>query len=272
MAGVKSAGYLLPPSGVPAFFIMQSSIIEKIKEKKPLDRLDDEFVQSFLDEFFKSNFKLKKKFLEDKLKKADEKKIIKNARNELNKIYGQFWDGSSFTIDSHKSTKERKEFYHSLYKKIFLITGEPKKILDLGCGLNPLTYNLIPNYKYAYFIATELTDFDCMNIRKIFSENKINGEVIKTDLRDYNNFPDVGICFMFKLLESIETKGHKLAEHLLTSIKSDYFVASFSVYNIRGIKMNYPKRGWFERLLKRIGYKFTKIYEKNEIFYIIRKN
>ena len=109
-------------------------IIKKIKSKKPLDKLDDEFVKGFINNFFKTNFKLNKKYLEGKLKKKDLEIIIKNVRNELNKSYAQFWTGNKLDLKSHKSTKERLEIYQRVYDHIFSITGEPKIVLDLGCG------------------------------------------------------------------------------------------------------------------------------------------
>lgn len=244
-------------------------ILNKIKSKKPLDRLDNEFVVSFLDDFLKKNPKIKNKFQEDKLKKKNLDLIVKNVRNELNKIYGQFWLKDDLSLESHRSTKERLDTYKNIYKIIFTLTGKPKKILDLGCGLNPLTYEFIG--KDAYFICTELTDNDCNLLRTYFKKNNIRGEVIKTDLRTYSNFPEVDICFMFKLLESLESKGHSLAEHLINTIKAKYIVISFSTLNIHGRRMNYPRRGWLEVMLTRLGYKFSKFEEHNEIFYVVKK-
>jgi len=233
-------------------------VINKIKSKKPLDRLDDNFVKYFLDEFFKRNIKLKKKFEEDNLKKSDEKIIIKNVRNELNKVYGQFW-----LKDEHKSFIERKEFINELYKKIFLIIGKPKTILDLGAGLNVLTY-----FKDIFYYSIELTNFDCELIKKYFYKNNIKGEVIKANLIFERNFPKADVCFMFKILDFFD---HKISEELIKCVNCKFIVASFATETVRGRKMNYPRRGWFEVMLKRLQLKFNKFEFKNEIFYIISK-
>ena len=245
-------------------------IIEKIKAKKPLDRLDDSFVAEFLEDFLKKNNKLNKKLLENKLKKKDFELIVKSVRNELNKIYGQFWINDKLDLLSHKSAKERLNIYKRVYKNIFIRIGKPKTVLDLGCGLNPLSYKFIG--KNVYFTAVELTDYDCERLKEYFKKNNIKGEVIKADIRTYNKFPNTDVCFMFKILDSLENKGHFIAENLIKNIKAKYIIASFSTYNIRGRRMNYPKRGWFEMMLKRLGYKFMKFEDVNEIFYIVNKD
>ena len=43
----------------------------------------------------------------------------------------------------------------------------------------------------------------------------------------------------------------------------EYIVASFPTKTISGKKMNYPRRGWIEKMLKRIGYEFSIIKENN---------
>lgn len=244
-------------------------LIKKIKAKKPLDRLDDTFVLEYIQDFFKKNNNYRKKFLENNLKKKDVKFLVKSVRNGLNKVYGQFWLSDKLTLLSHKSTAERSLMYDKLYDFIFAITGRPKTILDLACGLNPLTYKRI-GYDVC-FIVTELTDYDCNKLRQYFIQNGINGEVIKADLRKDINFPSIDVCFMFKLFDSIEAKGHLLAERLIKNINAKYIVASFSTQNIRGRKMNYPKRVWFEIMLKRLNYLYVKREENNEVFYIIKK-
>ncbi|MBS3151825.1 hypothetical protein J4230_00285 [Candidatus Woesearchaeota archaeon] len=244
-------------------------IIKKIKSKKTLDRLDDTFVESFLNIFLKKNSKLNKKYLDGELKKKDIRIIVKSVRNNLNRFYGQFWTSDKLKLESHRSTKERLGIYDKLYSFIFSITCRPKTILDLACGLNPLTYKNIGND--IYFIAVELTEYDCGKIKEYFERENIKGEVIRADLRTYNTFPSADLCFMFKILDSLGGNNNLIAENLIRSVKAKYIVASFSTKNVKGKKMNYPKRGWFEIMLRRIGYRFVKFDTNNEVFYIIKK-
>ena len=50
---------------------------------------------------------------------------------------------------------ERISIYKDLYKQIFKITKKPKSILDLGCGLNPLSYPLM-NLKNVTYNACDI--------------------------------------------------------------------------------------------------------------------
>ncbi len=128
-------------------------LVEEIKNKKELKPLSSDFVGSITKEFLKE----KKVNLE---KKSERKKIIKEVRSILHAVYGVFkkskyskkekllkemsstedLETHNKILELHRSTKERLNYYPFIYEKIFAITGKPKSILDLGCGLNPVSF------------------------------------------------------------------------------------------------------------------------------------
>ena len=249
---------------------MYQLLIKRIKEKKSLENLDDEFIKEYIDNYFRDNPKIKK-ILErhpKKEKSKEFKRITKQIRNELNRIYGIFKLNKNLTLENHKSTKERMKIYPFIYKKIFSITGEPKRILDISCGLNPLSYKYL-GYK-PYYIATELTKKDCEVLRYYFKKENINGNVLQINLLKQNKFPNADIAFLFKILDIIKDK--KLVENIIKDLSVKYIVVSFSLIDIKGKKMNYPLQGWFQRMLKRLNLKYILIKEENEIFYVIKKD
>ena len=246
---------------------MYDLLIKKIKAKKPLDRLDDAIVLDRIVSFFKINPKLFKKIDFDNEKNANFKLVLKNVRNELNKRYGVFWS-NDISLEGHKSSKERLEFYEELYNEIFSITGKPSIILDIGAGLNPLSI-LLMKFKGEY-IATELNKYDCDALNKWFIKNKIDGKAIVLDLNKNLNFPKADVVFLFKIFDSVEEKGHKLSEEILKKLGCKYAVVSFATKTVMGKEMNFPNRGWIERLLTRLELKFDKVEFSNEMFYIIK--
>jgi len=92
-------------------------IIDDILKKKTLNKIDRSIVQEYLPNIIPE-------------KKREYKKLVKEVRNELNRVYGVFQLGTNLDLKSHKSTKERIEIYPTLYKRIFNLTGKPKSILD----------------------------------------------------------------------------------------------------------------------------------------------
>jgi len=244
-------------------------ITQKIKEKKPLERLDESFVQEYIELVLNQNVKLKTKLQKNKLKEQDKRKIVKLVRNELNKRYGQFWAvHKQISLESHKSTKERMRIYKEIYDKILKFTGNPRTILDIGAGLNPMSYYLIG--KDAYYYVNELTKEDCKLIKDYLTEKNFKFEIIQGDAIKLE-FPDADVCFLFKILESLDKNGHKNSEELIKKLKCKYLVISFSNIDTKNRKMNYPRRGWIEQMLNRLNYEFNKIEFPEETFYLVKK-
>jgi len=243
-----------------------SEIIKKIKEKKSLNQTDNNLVLEKVNNYLKQK---KIDITKLNLRSADFKKIIKEVRNELNRIYGCFNLDNKFSLESNSSTKERIKIYPRLYKNIFAITGEPKTIVDLSCGFNPLSYKFIPSK--CDYIVSELNKSDCDRLKNYFEREGLNAKVIQIDLSKETNLPSGDVCFLFKILESIEQKGHKIAERIIKTLKCRFIVVSFSTKTLRGNKMKFPRRIWFEVMLKRLGMEYERLDYENELFYIINK-
>jgi hypothetical protein len=245
---------------------MYELLIKKIKEKKPLDKLEDKYVEEKINLFLKNNPKIKVDFTNQK--NSNFKRILKEVRNELNKRYGIFWLSNELSLESHKSSKERLTFYKELYKKIFEITEKPETILDISSGLNPLSIHYA-DFKGEY-IATELAKKDCDLLNEYFKQNHIKGKAIQLDLTKTNKFPKADMVFLFKVFDSVEEKGHKLAESIIKSLDTKYIIISFATTTARNRKMNFPNRGWIEQLLKRLNLNYKKLEFENEIFYVVK--
>ena len=169
-------------------------------------------------------------------------------------------------LDTHTSTKERLEDYQSLKDKITPL--QVNSILDLGCGINPIALAS----KEINYSATDINEDDLKLIKIYFKTNKIQGEVFTYDLRALKNpLPKADLCLLLKVFDVLETKGHKLAEKIINFIQCKYILISFSTKTLSGKPMNHPQRGWIERLLKRLNYKYECFKTKNEIFYLVNK-
>ena len=99
-------------------------------------------------------------------KHASQKKLLKSVRRKLHNIVAPYLgepDYSKLTnrlsqignkspdatemrafcldvLSEHASTSERVPYLHAFYERIFKVTGKPGSILELACGLHPLSF------------------------------------------------------------------------------------------------------------------------------------
>lgn len=199
------------------------------------------------------------------MKKRDYENIVKKVRAELRLVSGRF-ESTDQDLSSHSSTRERSNFYHHIKK--FISKLKAKSILDLGCGLNPIALAK----KNVTYYACDINQKNIEFVNNFFKENDLSGKAFYYDLRKIDSsLPQADLCLLFKVLDVIETKGHKLAEKIILSLNCKYLLISFSTKTLSGRPMNHPQRGWIEKLLERLNYKFQIIKSKNEIFYLVSK-
>jgi len=187
-------------------------LISLITQKPVLKNLDKQYVGLLAADFLLKYPLLVEKLsntqsLEEMQKDKDLKTFLKDIRAELNIRYGMFKTQKSKRVPvlleklkkevetnglskesiglhrkllaTHKSSMERLSFYPDLYEKLFAITGKPDSILDIACGLNPLSFVYMgfdskDNHNVQYY-AAELSPVDCTELQFYFSFMKKQG-------------------------------------------------------------------------------------------------
>ena len=275
-----------------------AALIENIKKKKELQSIDDDFVERYLVKYLHQEPALLKSLQENFNPKSKAYvSVIKNVRSQLRRVYGLFRDDAKERksvveellrsperkrsnllqqiLSTHSSTQERLPIYEQLYSRIFAITGKPKTILDLGCGINPFSFSYMKLKGCGYY-AYDLDQEEIGAINKYFAllkkENpSFTGKAMVADILTVN-LPKADLCFLFKMTDVIDQgKGHKRTEELLKKIPARYIVVSFATKTMSGKKMTAPRRSWMEWLCKRLGYEYSILEFPNEIFYVVKK-
>ena len=272
---------------------MIKEILQKVKKHKKYNTIADEVVIE----------EIKKHMEENKTKDLEiNKQTIKDIRKQLHLSYSSFQtkkknktkkylhelrdanDKKSEELTKKLlsitvSTKERLGNYKSLYKQIFKITGKPKTIIDLGSGLNPLSYPYMNLKKLNYF-TYDIDEEDKKFLNdyfKIMKSEGLNGKADILNLKNLSkisNLPyNIDITFLFKVIDILDKKDHKHSEQLIKQLltKTKFIVASFATKTLTKKSMNFPNRKWFELMLNRNNIKFKNIKTDNEIYYIINK-
>ena len=265
-----------------------NEFVKEVKSSKKYSGISDDVVLTEIKNYLSKNNP-------QKISKQD----IKEVRSLLHKSYASFQTRKKNKIEIYLdelkkdtydleitdkllgitlSTKERIDDYEDLYDEIFKMTGIPRTIVDLGGGFNIFSYpfmNLSALNYYSYDLDKK--DMNIINdYIKIMGSKGLNGKADIIDLRNLKSvseLPSSDIIFLFKVIDLIDKENHKPSEGLLTYLfnnkKTKFIVASFATRTLTRKKMNYPKRVWFELMLKRNNLLFETIDNENEIFYII---
>ena len=265
-------------------------LISEIKKSRKYRDISEEVISQKIQDYTKKNLGF------------DEKLIIKGVKTLLHNIHGSFQASSKKNkrideylhelskepknidiirkiLATNRSTQERLLIYSELYGRIFDITGKPRNIMDLGCGLNPVYFPFMAIYPEHYY-CYDINESDTRFLNKFFKTTKAFGIAETKDLTNVENIKklptDIDVCFMFKLLDTLEKKGHKYSEEVIKIVaeKSKFIVISFATRTLGGKKMEFARRGWIERMLDRINMKVEKLQfdEAGEVFYIISKS
>jgi len=232
--------------------------------------------------------------------------LIKTVRAELRKVYGAFiledygkkykilekltkglspdgeMDVHKELFALHKSTKERMSHFEEIYDQIFFLLknhGLKKSkytVLDLACGLNPLS-NIYFRNKIEKYYASDISSQDCEFLRAYFQKANIDSEVFPMDLADEKNYPILSrikcdICFIFKTLDGLERVQRNITQKLLGSINTEYFAITFPTLTLSGHReIKEHRRLWLEKMLDDLGWKWEKQLIENELLYFVGK-
>ncbi len=272
--------------------------VHALGQKKGLGSLSAPFIARLLAEALKDQPLVEAKLAKTKswsefARSQECEAVSKEVRSRLREVYGVFWsdgkrdallkslieDPSVEAHDKilalHTSTKERLPYYEEVYQKIFAITGNPKKILDLASGLNPFSYPYLgckPEY-----LANELCASDAQFVQSFFDGTKTPGQAFAFDLLNFHETPFLSYlscdaCFLFKALDSLEAIKWGFSETFLSKIPAKYLVVSFSTRSLGGKKeIKQSKRAWLERIVEKNKWSCKIIELPNEYFYVIQK-
>src|SRR3989344_900073 len=276
-------------------------LISLIQKKKELRELSSEFIHSQLRAYFQKHPASVNALDNPRSKKY--KVVIKDVRALLRRVYGLFraeargsdlgglvkelsqTQGKKQTrivnaiLSAHSSTKERLPIYALLYPKLWKITGKPKRIIDLGCGLNPFSLPLM-GLRSVEYSAYDLSMEEVSLLRDFFTHlhtrnKQMNGEAAVLDLLDHaslDDLPQADVCFLFKMTDVFDQgKGHKATEEVLQKLPCRFVVVSLATKTMSGKTMTAPRRRWMEWLCSRRGWKYQTVDLPNELFYVIEK-
>lgn len=177
-------------------------------------------------------------------------------------------------LSRHASTRERLplQALDGLYGQIFAITGRPRSVLDLACGINPL-------YLGARGIPTIGVDISGSAVDAINCFGEVYGMPVSAayaDLMCPGAIPDErsDAALLFKLLPLLERQRTGAALDVMNAVNAPFLIVSFPTRTLggRNVGMAIHYSDWMEAHMPRGGAIAQRLETDNELFYIIKKD
>jgi len=173
----------------------------------------------------------------------------------------------------HASTAERLPYYPEFYSRVFAVTGVPRSVLDIGCGLHPfsLPYMGIPApFRYV------ATDIDALVVGCVNGFLASVGYEPCARVQDAISTPpadEVDLALALKLLPVLEqqVKGGSLG--VLKRVRARRLIVSFPLASLGGARKGMPVH-YRKRYEKALADEFRMIGEfdvPNELVYILER-
>jgi len=174
-------------------------------------------------------------------------------------------------LSRHASTRERLPLSDmgGMYDQIFAITGRPRSVIDLACGINPL-------YLGAVGIPTVGVDISGLAVDAInvFASNYgIPVSARCADLLHPGAIPGdhFDLCLLFKLLPLLERQQDGAAQEVMDAVNAHFLAVSFPTRTMggRNVGMAGQYTRWMEAHMPDHRTLAGRFETDNELFFVL---
>jgi 16S rRNA (guanine(1405)-N(7))-methyltransferase len=196
-------------------------------------------------------------------KRNNLKAAVKATKNKLHQITGAYWQGKPnydewlelLSIASqeddtpdkkllhttcrtlmahHASTRERLPILRSFYSILFAGLPPIRSILDLACGLNPLTIPWMDLPADVCYSACDINSEQMGFLQQALPLVGVTGEAVVCDLLQEVPHRPVDVAFLFKTIPCLEQVDRAIGPRLLTGINAQTIFVSFPAQSLGG--------------------------------------
>lgn len=230
--------------------------------------------------------------------RVKKKEVDKAARKKLHQIYGAYFSQGSASafeksvkdkpekpteikafcrelMDFHSSSQERLEDLSEFYGKIFEVTGVPERIVDLACGLNPLSYPWIHEHGAIPYVGYDIDQKSTQLMNDLLTSFNYPVKVLFNDV--FLSIPDhldTDVVMLLKALPCLEQQEKGISTKLLTEIKCRFLVISFPSKSLggksKGMESNYE--AFLNSIVDESSHDIHKITFEREIVYVLERS
>lgn len=158
-------------------------------------------------------------------------------------------------LRTHASTRERVRHLDAFYGGIWSLTGLPSRVLDVGCGLNPLALPWMGLSPRAVYLAS---DADQRPLTRVASFLDLVGQPHAVEARDLVTSPPretADVALLLKVVTTLDRQDPGAATRLVRALRVRHAVISFPKASLggRGKGMERIYRERLDRLAAEAG-------------------
>jgi len=174
---------------------------------------------------------------------------------------------------AHASTRERLPILDRFHAAIFAETGAPRSLLDLACGLHPLSFpwmGLPSSTRYfAYDIHRQRVDF----LNRYFSRQGLTPGAAMQDIVVHPPQQEADLALLFKEVHRLESRRRGCTAPLLDALRVRHLAISLPTRNLTGRRSLLDKyRRLFYDIIAGRSWPVAEIVFENEIVFCVEKD
>ncbi|WP_322806324.1 hypothetical protein [Thermanaerothrix sp.] len=176
-------------------------------------------------------------------------------------------------LQQHASTRERLPFMEAFYRRLFEVTGVPDAVLDLACGLNPLSWPWMGLPREARYLAFDIHYPRVQLIRRFFALMGIEGQAFHQDILVEPPQDRAGVAFFFKEIHRFEERQPGCARPFLRAIPARWLLISLPTRSLSQKRDLLPiHRRLMNRILDGLDWEVQEILFENEVVFCVKKD
>ncbi len=145
---------------------------------------------------------------------------------------------SRLIIRNHASTRERLPILDEFYARTLADIAPVRSVIDVACGLNPLTIPWMPLAEDAAYYAYDIYDDMVAFINGFLRLVGIDGYAEARDLTNFVPPERAQLALILKTLPCLEQIDRFAGLRLLEELHADYVLVSFPVRSLGGFDKN----------------------------------
>jgi 16S rRNA (guanine(1405)-N(7))-methyltransferase len=195
-------------------------------------------------------------------------------------LQAAFQDGKSTTLEdfcrgilsSHTSTRERLLIVEGFYQQLFSQGGPPSSILDLACGLNPLTWRWMGLPAGTRYLAFDIHAPRVSFLNAYFDMEGLAGEAILRDILVEPPLEAADAAFLFKEAHRLEEREAGCNHDLWRALNVKWLYVSLPPFSMTGRHdLTVKNRRLVNRSISGEDWRVSELNFPNEQVFVIEK-